>query len=114
MKPANVEILMGHSIGISDSYYRPSDKDILDDYLKAVDLLTINTNQIVLEKQIIELKEKSRDNEYIIKAKLQEKDKQIVKLKKNDKFKEDALTHLSDQLMVLTERIQELERKQSK
>ena len=36
MKPANVEILMGHSIGISDSYYRPSDKEILDDYLKAV------------------------------------------------------------------------------
>ena len=63
MKPANVEILMGHSIGISDSYYRPSDKEILNDYLKAVDLLTINTTQIVLEKQIIELKEKSKDNE---------------------------------------------------
>jgi integrase len=114
MKPANVEVLMGHSIGISDSYYRPSDKDILDDYLKTVDLLTINTTQIVLEKQITELKEKSRDNEYIIKAKLQEKDEQIAGLKKNDKFKEDALTHLSDQLMVLTERIQELERKQSR
>jgi hypothetical protein len=111
MKPANVEVLMGHSIGISDSYYRPSDKDILDDYLKAVHLLTINTTQIVLEKQITELKEKSRDNEYIIKAKLQEKDEQITGLKKNDKFKEDALTHLSDQLMVLTERIQDLERK---
>ncbi len=113
MKPANVEILMGHSIGISDSYYRPSDKEILDDYLKAVDLLTINTTQIVLEKQIIELKEKSKDNEYIIKAKLQEKDEQIVELKKNDKFKEDALTHLSDQLMVLTERIQQLENNQN-
>ena len=37
-----------------------------------------------------------------------------MELKKNDKFKEDALTHLSDQLMVLTERIQELERKQSR
>ena len=102
---------MGHSIGISDSYYRPSDKDILDDYLKAVDLLTINTTQIVLEKQIIELKEKSKDNEYIIKAKLQEKDEQIVELKKNDKFKEDALTHLSDQLMVLTEQIQGIRKK---
>ena len=37
MKPANVEVLIGHNIGISDSYYRPSDKDILDDYLKAVE-----------------------------------------------------------------------------
>jgi len=60
MKPANVEVLMGHSMGISDSYYRPSDKDMLDDYLKAVDLLTINTTQIVLEKQITELKEKKQ------------------------------------------------------
>lgn len=29
MKPINVEILMGHSIGISDSYYRPQEKEIL-------------------------------------------------------------------------------------
>jgi hypothetical protein len=79
--------------------------------LKAVDLLTINNNPKVLEKQIIELKENSKDNEYIIKSKLQEKDEQIQELKKNDKIKEDVLAHLSDQLLFLTERIQEIERK---
>jgi len=114
MKPVNVELLSGRDIGVSGSYYKPTEKELFEDYIKAVDLLTINNNPIVLEKQIIELKEKSIDNEYIIKAKLHEKDEQIVELIKNDKFKEDALTHLSDQLMVLTERIQELERKQSK
>ena len=31
----------------------------------------------------MELKEKSKDNEYIIKAKLQEKDEQIESIKKN-------------------------------
>jgi integrase len=36
MKPINVETLMGHSTGISDSYYRPTEKDLLDDYLKVV------------------------------------------------------------------------------
>jgi integrase len=41
MKPINVKILMGHSIGISDSYYRPTEQDLLEDYLKAVPLLTI-------------------------------------------------------------------------
>jgi hypothetical protein len=41
MKPANVEVLMGHSIGISDSYYRPTEGDLLEDYLKAVPLLSI-------------------------------------------------------------------------
>ncbi|HEX7258813.1 MAG TPA: hypothetical protein VF242_12215 [Nitrososphaeraceae archaeon] len=30
----------------------------------------------------------------------------------NDKVKEDALAHLSDQLLILSERIQQLERKQ--
>jgi hypothetical protein len=41
MRPANVEVLMGHSIGVSDSYYRPTEKQLLDDYLKAVPLLSI-------------------------------------------------------------------------
>jgi hypothetical protein len=45
MKPINVETLMGHSTGISDSYYRPTQKDHLDDYLKAVDQLMINEIQ---------------------------------------------------------------------
>ena len=86
----------------------------MEDYLKAVNLLLINSTHKVLEKQIIELKENSKDNEYIIKAKLHKKDEQIQELKKNDKIKEDALAHLSDQLLFLTERIQEIERKQSK
>ena len=114
MRPLNVEISLGHDIGLSGSYYKPTEKEVLEDYLKTVDLLTINNNQIVLEKQIIELKENSKDNEYIIKAKLQEKEEQIQELKKNDKVKEDALASLSDQLLFLTERIQEIERKQSK
>jgi hypothetical protein len=33
-------------------------------------------------------------------------------LRENDKVKEDALTHLSDQLLMLSERIQQLERRQ--
>ena len=41
MKSINVEELMGHSVGISDSYYRASENEFLDDYLKAVLLLTI-------------------------------------------------------------------------
>jgi len=42
MKPINVEILMGHSTGISDSYYRPSENSLLEDYLKAVTDLSIS------------------------------------------------------------------------
>jgi hypothetical protein len=42
MKPINVETLMGHSVRISDSYYRPTENELLQDYLKAVDALTIS------------------------------------------------------------------------
>jgi integrase len=42
MMPINIEILMGHSVGISDSYYRATESELLEDYLKAIDLLTIN------------------------------------------------------------------------
>jgi predicted RNase H-like nuclease (RuvC/YqgF family) len=45
--------------------------------VKAIDLLTIDSDKSKLEKQVKELKEKSKDNDYLIKAKLQQKDEQI-------------------------------------
>jgi hypothetical protein len=34
MKPINIEKLLSHSIGISNSYYRPTENELLEDYLK--------------------------------------------------------------------------------
>ena len=48
MKPINVEVLMGHSTGISDSYYRATENELLEDYLKAVDFLTIDDSLLLL------------------------------------------------------------------
>jgi len=81
MKPANVELLSGRDIGVSGSYYKPTEKELFDDYLKAIDLLTINGDGKKLEKQLIELEKKSKYNDYIIKIKLQEKDEQIQSLR---------------------------------
>jgi hypothetical protein len=81
MKPINVELIMGHDIGISESYYKPTELEVLEDYLKAADLLTINSDRLILQKQVLELKEKSKDSEYIIKAKLQEKEEEIQNMK---------------------------------
>jgi hypothetical protein len=67
MKPINIEKLMNHSCGISDNYYRITPSELLEDYLKAIDLLTINSDKLILQKQVLELKEKSKDSEYIIK-----------------------------------------------
>ena len=87
MKPINIMKLMNHSIGISDSYYRATENELLEDYLKAAEMLTINDDKLTLQKQVLELKEKSKDNDYIIKAKLQEKENQIDTLiKKQEQF----------------------------
>jgi hypothetical protein len=58
MKPINVEVTMGHDIGVSASYYKPSEQEVLQDYLKTIDIFTINTIKIVLQKQVLELKQK--------------------------------------------------------
>ena len=36
MKPINTEYLMGHSTGINDSYYCPTENEIFQDYLRAI------------------------------------------------------------------------------
>lgn len=46
MRSINIEILMGHSIGISDSYYKITETELLEDYLKAINLLTINNEEL--------------------------------------------------------------------
>ncbi len=54
MKAINVELLMGHSIGISDSYYRPNENELLQDYLNAIPELTIlheNHQKLEIHKQ---------------------------------------------------------------
>jgi hypothetical protein len=77
---------MNHSVGISDSYYRITETELLEDYLSAVEYLSINGNEMKLTKEVEELREKSKENEYIIKGKLEEKDKQIeILMKKQEK-----------------------------
>jgi hypothetical protein len=99
MKPINVEITMGHNIGISSSYYKPTEREVLEDYIKAIPL-TINGNSSILQKQVEELVEKTNSNDYLLKARLQEKD--------------DALVTLSDQVMKLMEEVQNLKKQSSK
>jgi hypothetical protein len=86
MRPINVETTMGHDIGVSKSYWRPTEQEVLQDYLKTIDPLTINGDKRHFQSQIVELKEKSKDSEYIIQTKLQEKDKDIAELKAAVKF----------------------------
>ncbi|HJT85174.1 MAG TPA: hypothetical protein VJ697_11895 [Nitrososphaeraceae archaeon] len=87
MKPINIEKLLSHSTGISDSYYRATEQELLDDYLsKAMDSVTIDERN-KLKKRIDKLEEKNEDEKYNIKAKLQERDEQIkILIDKQEKF----------------------------
>jgi hypothetical protein len=62
MRPINVEILMGHNIGVSASYYRPKVHEVLEDYLRAADHLTLGGDK-KLEKQISDLTKKQDEIE---------------------------------------------------
>ena len=79
MKPINIEKLMGHSVGISDSYYRATEKELLDYYLKAVPALTIGIEHR-LQSQIKKIEEETRNNETNIKSQLYEKEQTISTL----------------------------------
>ena len=82
---------MGHSIGIADSYYRITERELLDDYLKAVGLLTINENN-VLQGQATELSDR------------------VGKLDVQDQLNTDAIASLSDQVMKLMKDIELLKK----
>ncbi len=49
--------------------------------MKAIDLLTISNDKGRLGKRLAELKQKSKDNEYIVTGKLQEKDEELKTMK---------------------------------
>lgn len=42
VKTLNVEILMGHRVGLSSSYYKPTSQDLFDDYRRAIPHLTVS------------------------------------------------------------------------
>jgi hypothetical protein len=107
MRSINIEILMGHSIGISDSYYRITETELLDDYMKAIDLLSIDKNT-QLQSQLTEVGARSNEENYLIKGKLQEKDEEINLLREQENLNKDSIVNLSDQVSYLISEIQKL------
>jgi hypothetical protein len=89
-------------IGQSGStYWRKKDYEKAEIFKKVEPYLTF-LNVLQLERQGADFQTKIEELQLINQS-----------LRENDKVKEDALAHLSDQLLVLSERIQQLERKQS-
>ena len=47
-----IEMLMGHSLGVSDSYVRFTEKEMLEDYLLGIDYLTVNQTVVLINKTL--------------------------------------------------------------
>ena len=87
MKSINVEMLMNHSTGVTDSYYRPREQELLEDYLIAVENLTIIKNN-----------KNDNNNKELIEKEISQKNK-------------DALTTMSDQIIMLMREVEILKNK---
>jgi integrase len=109
MKSINIEVLMGHSIGISDSYYKITEDELLREYLKASDFLVIsNVNQLQTKYDNIQLQ--NQNDIKLVKGKLYEKENQIEVLNLNDQNKSDAIAALADKINELVLEIELLKK----
>jgi hypothetical protein len=97
--PLYEEILVGHSSGIMDSYNKPTEEKLLDEYLKAADALTINS-EYILQKRFEKITEETKNNEYIVRGKLQEKDQEIQTMQEQLKHMRDDMNDVLEVLKI--------------
>jgi hypothetical protein len=59
VNPIVKEMLIGHKsvLGLDNNYYKPTEQQVLQEYLKAVDFLTIN-DEHRLQRKVVELTQK--------------------------------------------------------
>jgi hypothetical protein len=98
---------MGHSIGISDSYYKITEDELLNEYLKAITYLTLSS-EIQLQNEVSKMIIRNQNDTKVINNKILEKEKEIKFLNMKDRTNEDVIASLSDQLLYLTQEIEKL------
>ena len=75
---------MNHSIGVSNSYYRPQENELLEDYLKAIENLTIEVNnktnigKEISEERFKNMEEKHNEEINLLRAEMENKLQQIL------------------------------------
>lgn len=80
-----------------------SEKEILEDYLKAIDLLTINSNNVLLNKQLQKITEEKNEHNLMIQREMDRRAIELEKLRNQKIINKDSITLLSDQIALLVE-----------
>src|SRR5215203_2877443 len=91
MRSLHIEMLLGHNTGITKSYYRPLESEILADYQKAIPLLTIEEANKKVDKITAEV---TRKVSAIYEQQNRELKKEVLLLKFNpiiEKLKDQVL-----------------------
>jgi integrase len=81
MKSLHVEILLGHTVGLADNYYRPRESELLEEYVKAIpDLTLLEPTRVVSPEDIQSLNDTVADVETknkVLESKVAQRDQQI-------------------------------------
>jgi predicted nucleic acid-binding Zn-ribbon protein len=96
MKPIKVELTMGQVLGLSESYYKPTEKEVLEDYLKAVPLLTINDNNNI---------ESLKEQQEVLERKQEDKDREIEQLRQEQQEIMNNLKLIMPMLHKITQKL---------
>jgi integrase len=85
VNPIIKEMLIGHKsmLGLDNNYYKPTEQQVLQEYLKAVDFLTINDEHRLQKK--VAILEKKQDDIEMLKAAYLQKDKKVEELERQMK-----------------------------
>ena len=115
MKYLPKEILMGHKReqGLDRNYYRPTSDKLLNEYLKVVDDLTINSSHR-LQKQVDQLQQQDDYNQFIIDKKMKEKDDEIAKLQQNFKTLAESFKQHNESFLIMTDIVKYLNQQTDK
>ncbi|MGD9533816.1 MAG: hypothetical protein AB7V56_08620 [Candidatus Nitrosocosmicus sp.] len=105
MKPINIEKFLGHSTGISDSYYKATEEELLLDYLANAENLLIN-NESKIQRQIYKLSRENEKNTIKFNSELEAKERQLVISKEKIEADSDAMIALSDRIVEITQELE--------
>jgi integrase len=101
MKPINVETLLNHSTGISDSYYRPRESELLEEYLAVAEQHLSVSTENKFKSDLEELRKTNKEYKEKIKQQSEEK----------EKMSNDLIAQLMDRITALEDKDKERQRK---
>ncbi len=81
INPEIREMLLGHKIGLASCYYRPTQEDFIQEYMKAVNRLTINEENRLKHK--VEILEIEKSQLATLQVDFEKLKKQVMKRKKS-------------------------------